>query len=193
MVVRITAAGAAMLLLIGCANSTGGSQNVGWHKTGASSQEFYKDRASCAAMAGPANHQIVTPQQTGYGSLSSGFQQGWNAMSAANAAQSNQRIFEDCMRGNGWSLMTASESKRRDRVHASTQSQKVIKEDAFWGGLEQRVPNFREINEQKAFHDWLAQRDTVTGQQRQDLLEAAQNRLDHEAVAEMFRQYLATQ
>jgi len=143
-------------------------------------------------MAGPANNQIVTPQQTGYGSFGSGFQQGWNAMSAANAAQSNQRIFADCMRGDGWALITANEAKRRDRAYSLRQNQQGQKIDEFWEHIEQRVPNFREINEDSSFHDWLAQRDTVTGRQRQNLLEAAQNRLDHEAVAEIFRQYLAT-
>lgn len=192
MIVRASIVSISLLLLAGCANSPGVSQGSGWHKAGATSQEFYRARAECTAMAGPANNQIVTPQQTGYGSFGSGFQQGWNAMSAANAAQSNQRIFADCMRGDGWALITANEAKRRDRAYSSRQNQQGQKIDEFWEHIEQRVPNFREINEDSSFHDWLAQRDTVTGRQRQNLLEAAQNRLDHEAVAEIFRQYLAT-
>ncbi|UTA78951.1 hypothetical protein J4377_13415 [Halomonas sp. XH26] len=192
MIARSSVISVSLLLLVGCASSPGGSQDSGWHKAGATSQEFYRTRAECTAMAGPANHQIMTPQQTGYGSLSSGFQQGWNAMSAANAAQTNQRVFEDCMRGGGWALITANEARRRDQAHKSAQGQQAEQESEFWSQLEQRVPNFREINEESSFHDWLAQRDKVTGQQRQSLLEAAQSRLDYEAVAEIFRQYLAT-
>lgn len=195
MIFRIAIVSATVLLITGCAaNSTtsSASHDAGWHKTGASSQDFYRDRSGCAAMAGPANYQIMTPQQTGYGNFSSGFQQGWNMMSAANAAQANQRIFEDCMRGNGWALISPAEARRRDQRHASMQNQQEEKEGEFWQNLENQVPDFREINEDRKFHNWLAQRDTVTGQQRQDLLEAAQGRLDYEAVAEMFRQYLAT-
>lgn len=109
--------------------------------------------------------------------------QGYNQAAAIQAQQQRQQIYNYCMMGHGYSLM----SKRQARnMQANANNAQV---DAFWRSLEQQVPNFREINSDPQFLDWLEGTDTITGQQRQTLLTAAQNRHDADAVAAMFRQF----
>lgn len=160
----------------GCATQS----NLVWHKPGASQQEFYQAKAQCSSMSGPGGQQITPVYGTGF---PAGFMQGYNQAAAIQAQQQRQQIYNYCMMGHGYSLM----SKRQARnMQANANNAQV---DAFWRSLEQQVPNFREINSDPQFLDWLEGTDTITGQQRQTLLTAAQNRHDADAVAAMFRQF----
>lgn len=190
---------AALISLSGCANKV-------WNKYGATQQEFYQDRAECLAMSGPGNYQINTPNQTGYGNFNSGFQQGWNSAAAIGAASASGRIFNDCMMGRGWSLVSEREATQlQNERHAmggaiakaveqistdpfESQSSPLVQ--MFWHDLERQVPNFRQINDDPRFHKWLAVTDSTTGLERQQLLEQAQKRHDADTVAAMFRQFL---
>jgi hypothetical protein len=60
----------------------------------------------------------------------------------------------------------------------------------FWMQLEQAVPNLREVNADPGFHNFLAQLDPDTGQQRQESLNQAQQNLDAKAVADIFKLYM---
>lgn len=61
----------------------------------------------------------------------------------------------------------------------------------FWMELEQAVPNFREINADPAFHQFLASYDPQSGAQRQQTLTEAQQRMDPKGVADIFRLHLS--
>ena len=64
-------------------------------------------------------------------------------------------------------------------------------EARFWVELKAQAPNFRAINEDSAFHQWLAQVDRLSGQTRQELLDDARHALDPYRVAAVFKSFLA--
>lgn len=198
--------------LIGCASKV-------WHKGGASTQEFYNDRAECSAMSGQGNYQINTPQMNSGGGFNGGFQQGWNNASAISAAGNQNRIFNDCMAGRGWSLQDeksiAVEPLKSTYAHerntaassaptinpeiskavallASDPFEQLSPVDKFWRDLGNLVPDYREINNDKRFHCWLSVIDSTTGKERQQLLVEAQRRHDADTVAAMINQFLKT-
>ncbi|MGP8291757.1 hypothetical protein ACT3OH_15945 [Vreelandella zhanjiangensis] len=77
--------------------------------------------------------------------------------------------------------------QRLDRLEADKQ------EDAeahFWMNLEQAVPNYRQINSEAAFLQFLNQFDPQTGKQYQQALSDAQQSLDAKGVADVFKLYL---
>lgn len=77
--------------------------------------------------------------------------------------------------------------ERLDRLEADKQQDAQAR---FWMGLEQAVPNFREVNADPAFHQFLASYDPNTGAQRQQMLAEAQQQLDPKGVADVFQLYL---
>lgn len=208
-----------MLFLVLAAFSLTGCANKVWHKSGASTQEFYSDKAECSAMSGSGNHQINTPQMNSGGGFNDGFQQGWNNAAAIGAAGRQGRIFSDCMAGRGWSLQdersAAIESLRDIYAHerkiaASSEPEidpqikkgvellmgdpfeQLSPKDKFWRDLGNLVPAYREINKDKRFHYWLSVTDSTTGKERQQLLVEAQKRHDADTVAAMINQFLKT-
>lgn len=56
----------------------------------------------------------------------------------------------------------------------------------FYQRLGQLVPDWVAVNENKSFHKWLAQRDELTGLERQDMLQQAEADKDPERVAAFF-------
>lgn len=64
-------------------------------------------------------------------------------------------------------------------------------EARFWTDLETQVPNFRAVNADPAFHQWLAELDPLSGQPRQQLLVGAQQALDAYRVAAVFKSFAA--
>lgn len=75
----------------GCA----GNQN--WSHANRTQQEFHRDVARCEAMSNSAGN----PQMM-YGGSS--FANGWNQAAAAGVSGSKQRIFQNCMLGEGYFL-----------------------------------------------------------------------------------------
>src|SRR5262245_25559060 len=57
--------------------------------------------------------------------------------------------------------------------------------------LDQHVPNWRQINTDEGFHNWLLQSDTFSGVIRDRLLKDAARAGDASRVANFFRAYLA--
>jgi hypothetical protein len=72
------------------------------------------------------------------------------------------------------------------RVEQVARSQAMSAEQMFWTELSSTVPNWREVNNDEKFHDWLLEVDPLTGQTRQALLEQAQQSLDARRVANFF-------
>lgn len=100
------------LSLFSCAERTA------WYHPTRSNQEFYRDRAYCRSMAGgggATNTQIYSPQSTSSGFMS-GFTQTHNTMSAINAQDEINGIFNDCMLGQGWMLVDASSMSKKGRL-----------------------------------------------------------------------------
>lgn len=59
----------------------------------------------------------------------------------------------------------------------------------FWRDLAQAVPDFREVNEDPAFKEWLMEYDPVLRQNRDQVLKHAQQQLDASWVADFFTQW----
>lgn len=68
--------------------------------------------------------------------------------------------------------------------------QQMSAEQQFWSDLAAAVPNFREINGQDGFQNWLLEADPLTGITRQTYLEDAQRGLDARRVANFFHTWL---
>lgn len=64
-------------------------------------------------------------------------------------------------------------------------------EARFWADLEMQVPDFRTVNADAAFHQWLTGVDQLSGQSRQQLLVSAQQALDPYRVAAVFKSFTA--
>jgi hypothetical protein len=65
-------------------------------------------------------------------------------------------------------------------------------EQRFWATLAQEVPNFREVNGDAGFQQWLLAQDPMTGLNRQTYLEDAQSNLDAGRVVSIFNTWLAS-
>lgn len=65
-------------------------------------------------------------------------------------------------------------------------------EEKFWAKLEKLVPDWSEINQSRAWLNWLDQEDELTGNRRQDVLNDHHKRLDAERVAAVFRAFKGT-
>lgn len=61
--------------------------------------------------------------------------------------------------------------------------------DKFWTDLTAKAPNWRTVNDDPRFHEWLLQVDPLTGISRQTYLDEAQNRLDADRVSNFFTQW----
>lgn len=62
----------------------------------------------------------------------------------------------------------------------------------FWGSLETHVPDWRAINDNQGFKDWLLSEDPITGATRQQFLAQAQYNLDAPRVIRFFQEWKRT-
>jgi len=76
------------------------------------------------------------------------------------------------------------------QVQNLTQRQHMGAEQSFWADLASAVPNYRDINNDDGFQNWLLQIDPLTGITRQTYLEDAQRSLDARRVISFFRTWL---
>ena len=77
------------------------------------------------------------------------------------------------------------------RVEQVAQSQAKSAEQLFWDRLNVTVPNWREINNDPKFQEWLMQVDPFTGLSKQAYLEDAQQNLDVQRVSQFFNAWSA--
>jgi hypothetical protein len=73
------------------------------------------------------------------------------------------------------------------KVESVVQRQALNAEQMFWTELSAEVPDWREINADQGFHNWLLEVDPLSGVARQTYLDNAQNQLDARRVAGFFR------
>lgn len=76
-----------------------------------------------------------------------------------------------------------------NQVRAVGQSVYESKEAEFWGELKKSVPDFETVNVSQDFLIWLGQEDDFTGARRQEILDNAAKRLDHQRVAKVFNAF----
>lgn len=88
------------------------------------------------------------------------------------------------------SMVNQFNSQLVPQVNSVVQQQQMTSEQAFWSNLTAAVPNWREVNSDKNFQNWLLQADPLTGLSRQTYLEDAQRALDARRVAAFFRTWL---
>lgn len=85
-------------VLLGCA----AENKMVWRNPNKTEQEFYRDRAQCSSMAGFGGSSQVLPMGD---SLSD---YGYAMAASMQINENRQRIFNDCMMGQGWRLMNLS-------------------------------------------------------------------------------------
>jgi hypothetical protein len=73
------------------------------------------------------------------------------------------------------------------KVESVVQRQALNSEQMFWSELSAEVPDWREINAEQGFHNWLLEIDPLSGVSRQSYLDNAQNQLDARRVAGFFK------
>jgi hypothetical protein len=76
------------------------------------------------------------------------------------------------------------------QVQAVAQRQQMSSEQQFWSDLSRNVSNWKEVNDNPQFQNWLLEADPLTGITRQTYLEDAQRSLDAGRVANFFRTWL---
>ncbi|WP_163557579.1 hypothetical protein [Halomonas sp. NO4] len=81
-------------------------------------------------------------------------------------------------------------SELRSEVESLKQEKLDHAKAGFWRDLQWAVPNFREVNADPGFLQYLAQVDPQSGRQRQQLLDEAQKALDAKTVIDIFQLYL---
>ena len=77
-------------------------------------------------------------------------------------------------------------------LQGTTQTVAVTAEQAFFDRLTKMVPNWEDINNNQAFLDWLQEVDPVYGQPRQAALNFAQQQLNAERAANVFKAFAGT-
>ena len=78
-------------------------------------------------------------------------------------------------------------------LKGATETVAMTAEQSFFDRLTKLVPNWEEINANQAFLTWLAEVDPVYGQPRQAALDVAQQSLNSERAANVFKAFVATQ
>lgn len=81
---------------------------------------------------------------------------------------------------------SAEVNELKRKVEGFEQKEQQKTEASFWTALNELVPDWKAVNDNAAFHAFLAQYDPQTGQQRQQTLNAAQQALDADGVAAVF-------
>lgn len=76
------------------------------------------------------------------------------------------------------------------QVQQVVQKQALSTDQQFWAGLQQAVPDWKQINADPNFHTWLLQSDPLTGIQRQSMLQQAQTNYDLSRVINFFRTWM---
>ena len=79
-----------------------------------------------------------------------------------------------------------------ETLKGTSQTVAVTAEQAFFDRLTKLVPNWEEINANQAFLDWLGEIDPVYGQPRQAALNVAQQSLNAERAAAVFKAFAGT-
>lgn len=87
-------------------------------------------------------------------------------------------------------MLQQVQTKVVPQVQAVAQRQQVSAEQQFWSDLTRAVPNWREVNDNGSFQEWLLKTDPLTGISRQTYLDDAQRSLDAGRVSAFFRTWL---
>ncbi len=85
--------------------------------------------------------------------------------------------------------MEAQIAAMTEQLKGTSTQLAVTAEQSFFDRLSKEVPSWAQINADKGFLSWLAEADPVYGVPRQQALAAAQQRLDADRVAAVFRAY----
>jgi hypothetical protein len=72
------------------------------------------------------------------------------------------------------------------RVEQVAQAQAHSTEQSFWSTLNAMVPDWRDVNSDPGFHEWLLEVDPLSGLARQTFLDNAQRSFDVQRVAQFF-------
>ena len=99
-----------VVLVAGCAT------NAHWEHAYKGQQEWYSDNARCRAMGNSAGMgSPIVPVGGGWSSpVAAGFAQGWNQGEAMRAARAREEIYQQCMMGEGWRLVSDSGNEPPD-------------------------------------------------------------------------------
>ena len=82
--------------------------------------------------------------------------------------------------------LTNENQHLRGRIQSLDDESQTNKEDAFYKYLDTHVDNWREVNQDASFVEWLDVVDTFTGSTRADLISTAYSQLNAQRVASFF-------
>lgn len=93
--------------------------------------------------------------------------------------------------------VAAAEAQRKqaetlDRVGRVESSLQLTAEERFYANLSQRVPQWKDVDNEPGWLNWLAEYDPMAGSTRQDALNVAAQSGDADRVASIFEAYLRT-
>jgi hypothetical protein len=74
-------------------------------------------------------------------------------------------------------------------VEHMTRAQQDQLRAEFWSTIDTQVPNWREVNDNQKFKDWLTTVDPLLGAKKQDFLRQAQEQLDASRVVGFFKEW----
>lgn len=80
----------------------------------------------------------------------------------------------------------------KQQVGGVEQKAVAVTKEAYFKALSEQVPDWRVVNEDQGFLDWLAAKDPLTGLERQAYLDDALTKLDVARTAALFGAYKAT-
>jgi hypothetical protein len=84
------------------------------------------------------------------------------------------------------SRLRAENAQLREEVGSVSEQQGEARRDVYFSNLERLVPDYRELNVDPDFLEWLAEVDTMSGQPRQNFLNNAFESYDVDRTAVLF-------
>lgn len=87
------------------------------------------------------------------------------------------------------SRLKAENAQLREEMGSVTEQQGEARRDVYFSNLERIVPDYRELNVDPDFLEWLAEVDTLSGQPRQNFLNNAFESYDADRTAVLFNSF----
>ncbi len=123
-----------------------------------------------------------------------GSAEGEGAPVTTNAAIERLRTdFGDELADGVLAIVQSANQPVQQEIDRFKHSREIDADTRFWDVLKSVVPNWKQINDDAGFHQWLAQVDPPSGRPRQILLNEAQQAKDGGRVSAIFQEYLDAQ
>lgn len=116
-----------------------------------------------------------------------------NALSAEERQMADDRLWRAVAKLVSHGAMTEVEKRVKPEIDELRQINMDAVDSMYFGELEDLASDWKTINDNQAFHQWLDERDPYSNIPRQQLLESAHMEHDAERVARFFNDFSQTQ